>query len=107
MLHGPSMIWPLVLLSLFPSVLQGDSGYIFRVGIAEEGRQLYSPSAANVENRQWERGNLKRAHLVTLRAPGRKGATGTQYSAGRLQEKSRGVMADHAFDEWAESAFDY
>ena len=35
----------------------------------------------------------KTAHLVTLRAPGRKGATDTQCAAVRLQEKSRDVLA--------------
>ena len=35
----------------------------------------------------------KRAHLVTLRAPGRKGATDTQCVAARLQEKSKGVLS--------------
>ena len=43
--------------------------------------------------------NPKRAHLVTLSACGRKGATGAQCAAGRLQEKSKGVLADGAFDK--------
>ena len=34
-----------------------------------------------------------------LRAPSRKGATGAQCAAGRLQEKSEGVLADGIFDE--------
>ena len=42
-------------------------------------------AAAYLENRQGE-DNPMRAHLVTLRAPGRKGTTGAQCPAGRLQE---------------------
>ena len=38
--------------------------------------------------------NPKRVRLVTLRAPGRKDATGAQCAAGRVQEKSRGVLDD-------------
>ena len=54
-------------------------------------------SASNLQNRQeWD--NPKSAQLVTLRAPGRKGATGAWWAAGRLQEKSGGVLADGTFD---------
>ena len=37
--------------------------------------------------------------LVTLRAPGRKGATGAKCAAGRLEEKSEGVLPGGKLDE--------
>ena len=39
-----------------------------------------------------------RVHLVTLRGPIGKGATGAQCAAGRLQEKSEGALPDGTFD---------
>ena len=47
---------------------------------------------AYLENRQGGT-TPKRAYLVTLRAPGRKGDTDTECAAVRLQEKSKGVLA--------------
>ena len=44
--------------------------------------------------RKYQGGNSIRARLVTLRAPGRKGVTGNQCAAMRLQKKSDGVLAD-------------
>ena len=49
--------------------------------------------------RKYLTGNPKRTHLVTLRAPGRRGATGAQCAARRLQEKSDGVLVDGTIDE--------
>ena len=49
--------------------------------------------------RKFKGDNPKRGHLVTLRVPGRKGPTGAQCAAGRLQEKPEGVLADGAFDK--------
>ena len=59
-------------------------------------------TAVYLENRQG--GNPMRTHFVTLRAPGRTGATGAQSEARSLQEKSEGFLADAAFDELAEGA---
>ena len=46
----------------------------------------------------------KRAHLVTLKAPGRKGTTGAQCAAWRLREISDGVLADGTLGEGTEGA---
>ena len=54
-------------------------------------------SAAYLEIRQGDK--PKRGHLVTLKAPGREEATSAQRAAGRLQEKSEGVLPDCFFDE--------
>ena len=54
---------------------------------------------AYLKNRQ--EGQPQQEHLATLRAPGRKDATG---AAGRLQDKSEGVLVDGTFDEWPEGA---
>ena len=37
--------------------------------------------------------------LVTLTAPGQEGATGVPRTAGRLQKKPEGILADGIFDE--------
>ena len=53
----------------------------------------YPKAVAYLENRQGG-SNPKRAHLVTLRAPGRKGATGAHGGTGRLHETFEGIFAD-------------
>ena len=49
---------------------------------------------------QWSIEKIFRGrHLFTFRAPDRKCATGAQCAAGRLQGKSKGVLADGTFEE--------
>ena len=51
-------------------------------------------SAAYLENRQGGRGNHKMAHLVKLRAPGRKRAIGAAVCSRAAPEKAEAVLAD-------------